>query len=55
MARVSPFHSRLPGANRYHDNNQCTEGNNIEPRNFGASGTRWAPEVRLIASVSDVS
>ena len=33
MAKVSPFHSKLPGTNRYHDDNLCTEGNNIEPQN----------------------
>ncbi|MEV1332718.1 hypothetical protein AB0J20_24460 [Micromonospora costi] len=31
MARVSPFHSVLQSV--HHNNNQCTEGNNIEPRN----------------------
>lgn len=34
MAKVSPFHSKLPpGNDRYHDNSACTEGNNIEPKN----------------------
>lgn len=33
MAKVSPFHSKLPGTRVYHDNNSCTEGNNIEARN----------------------
>lgn len=33
MAKVPPFHSKLPGTQVYHDNNQCTEGNNIEHRN----------------------
>ncbi|MDO8307492.1 MAG: hypothetical protein Q7V58_03935 [Actinomycetota bacterium] len=31
MSKVSPFHSRLQ--DKHHNNNQCTEGNNIEPRN----------------------
>jgi hypothetical protein len=32
MARVAPFHSsKNPGV--YHVCSQCTEGNNIEPRN----------------------
>lgn len=33
MANVAPFHSKLPGTDRYHDNNKCTEGNNIEKKN----------------------
>ncbi len=36
--RVNPFHSKLPGTEVYHNNNKCTEGNNIEPRNR-VSGT----------------
>ncbi len=32
MAKVSPFHSKAnPG--KYHVCSNCTEGNNIEPRN----------------------
>ena len=31
MAKVAPFHAE--GSVVYHDNNQCTEGNNIERRN----------------------
>lgn len=31
MAKVSPFHSIKQDV--YHDNNSCTEGNNIEPEN----------------------
>ncbi len=38
MAKVSAFHSKLPGTTKYHDNNQCTEGNNIESSNR-VSGT----------------
>lgn len=38
MAKVSPFHSKKPGTEVYHDNNQCTEGNNIERENR-VSGT----------------
>ena len=31
MPRIYPFHSLKPGtANVHHDNNRCTEGNNIE-------------------------
>lgn len=38
--KVSPFHSRLQSV--HHNNNQCTEGNNIEPRNR-LSGTGGKP------------
>lgn len=30
---VSPFHSKRPGTQVYHNNNKCTEGNNIESYN----------------------
>jgi len=33
MAKINPFHSKLPGTSVYHDNNSCTEGNNIEAVN----------------------
>lgn len=33
MPRVAPFHSKLPGTDKHHNNSACTEGNNIEPRN----------------------
>lgn len=34
MAKVSPFHSKRPNdRNVYHDNDKCTEGNNIESYN----------------------
>lgn len=34
MAKVSPFHSVRPNDPKvYHDNDQCTEGNNIETKN----------------------
>ena len=33
MAKVSPFHSKLPGTGVHHDNNKCTTGNNIETHN----------------------
>jgi len=32
MAKIKPFHTVKPG-DVYHDNNRCTEGNNIEPNN----------------------
>jgi len=31
--KVNPFHSKQPGTSVYHDNNKCTEGNNIEASN----------------------
>ncbi|MGR3464256.1 hypothetical protein [Limimaricola sp.] len=43
MAKVAPFHSTKPGTSVYHDNNQCTEGNNIE-RSNRASGTGGHPK-----------
>jgi hypothetical protein len=43
MAKVSPFHSKLPGTRVYHDNNSCTEGNNIESYNR-VSGTGGHPK-----------
>ena len=44
MAKVSPFHSVKPNAsNVYHDNNSCTEGNNIETENK-RSGTDGRPK-----------
>ena len=30
---VKPFHSKLTGTSVHHNNNQCTEGNNIESSN----------------------
>jgi hypothetical protein len=44
MAKVAPFYSKLNTDRRvYHDNNECTEGNNIETRNR-ASGTDGRPK-----------
>lgn len=34
MAKVADFHSATPGTIVYHNNDQCTEGNNIERRNL---------------------
>lgn len=33
MGKVSPFHSNLSGTVGHHNDNKCTEGNNIEPMN----------------------
>jgi len=41
--KVSPFHSARPGARPvYHDNDRCTEGNNIEAyyKRAGTDGRR---------------
>jgi hypothetical protein len=44
MAKVAPFHSKLASDRAvYHDDDKCTEGNNIEPRNR-ASGTGGRPK-----------
>jgi hypothetical protein len=43
MAKVAPFHSvRQSDRPVYHDNNSCTEGNNIESYNR-RSGTAGRP------------
>ncbi len=42
MAKTSPFHTKLKSDKPvYHDNNKCTEGNNIERKNktLGKKGT----------------
>lgn len=44
MARVTPFHSKKVGTrNVHHDNNQCTEGNNIEAH-YKVAGTGGHPK-----------
>lgn len=42
MAKVSPFHSKKPETTVYHNDNKCTEGNNIESYNR-VSGTGGRP------------
>lgn len=43
MTLVAPFHSVKPNTkNVYHDNNKCTEGNNIE-KEYLRSGTANRP------------
>jgi len=43
MAKVSPFHSVRPNTrNVYHNNDKCTEGNNIETQ-YKRSGTDGRP------------
>lgn len=43
MAKVAPFHSKKTGTKVHHDNNSCTEGNNIETVNR-KSGTGGLPK-----------
>jgi hypothetical protein len=44
MAKVAPFHSkRETDPKVYHDNDKCTEGNNIESYNR-VSGTGGRPQ-----------
>ena len=40
--KVSPTHSQKPGTSVYHNNNKCTERNNIERKNVkkGTGGLR---------------
>lgn len=43
MAKVSPFHSSKETDRKvYHNNDQCTEGNNIEAK-YRKSGTDGRP------------
>ena len=43
MAKVAAFHSKRPDAKKvHHDNDKCTEGNNIEVANK-VSGTGGLP------------
>lgn len=42
VAKVSAFHSKLPGTPVHHNDNQCTTGNNIESYNR-VSGTGGLP------------
>ena len=42
MAKVDPFHSTKPGTKKHHNNDKCTEGNNIEKENR-KSGTGGHP------------
>lgn len=52
MAKVAPFHSKAQWAkNVYHDNDKCTEGNNIETYNR-VSGTGGRPKCEHCARLS---
>lgn len=44
MAKVAAFHSKRPDDKKvHHDNNSCTEGNNIESK-WRESGTGGHPK-----------
>lgn len=52
MAKVAPFHSKLDTDRKvHHDNNQCTEGNNIEGKNR-VSGTGNHPRCEHCARLA---
>jgi hypothetical protein len=52
MAKVKPFHSKLQhDRNVYHDNDRCTEGNNIEKQNR-VEGTGGRPKCEHCARLS---
>lgn len=52
MAKVPPFHSaKVTSRNVYHDNNRCTEGNNIESYNR-RSGTGGRPRCEHCSRLS---
>lgn len=46
--QVSPFHSKLKGIEVYHNNNECTLGNNIEHNNIkqGTGGKRLCEQCK---------
>jgi hypothetical protein len=51
VTQVSPWHSkRVTDRNVYHDNNKCTEGNNIESWNR-ESGTDGRPKCEHCADL----
>ena len=51
MAKVAPFHSKLPGTTVHHNNSSCTEGDNIESYNRVA-GTGGLPLCNHCARLS---
>ncbi len=52
MAKVAPFHSKKETDRKvYHDNNACTEGNNIETYNR-VSGTGGRPQCHHCARLN---
>ena len=52
MAKKAPWHSALETDRKvYHDEGECTEGNNIEPRNRRA-GTDGRPKCEHCKKIS---
>ena len=52
MGKVAAFHSKRPNdRNVYHDNDRCTEGNNIESYNR-VSGTGGRPQCEHCAKLA---
>jgi hypothetical protein len=49
--KVAPFHSKLPGTDRHHDESTCTLGDNIESYNK-VSGTGGHPKCHLCKQIS---
>lgn len=48
--KVNPFHSKEEGIEVYHNNNNCTEGDNIQPYNkvSGTGGLRLCDHCRRL-------
>jgi hypothetical protein len=51
MAKVSPYHSTRTGETVHHNNDRCTEGNNIEKK-YLAAGTGGHPLCHRCAGLS---
>jgi hypothetical protein len=51
MTKVAAFHSTRPGETVHHNNNACTEGNNIEKK-YLAAGTGGRPLCHHCARLS---
>lgn len=51
MSKKSPWYSIEPGRDVYHDETECTEGNNIETKNLrhGTDGRRKCDHCRRIS------
>ena len=51
MTKVAAFHSTRPGETVHHNNDACTEGNNIEKK-YLAAGTAARPLCQHCARLS---
>jgi hypothetical protein len=49
--KTSPWHSKLPGTNRHHDETQCEVGDNIQPENR-KTGTGGHPKCHRCKEIS---